>query len=156
MAEVITLNGLEEVERRLERIQNRRPLLDEIGQSLVSDYQLGFRQSVSPDGSRWLPLKIRKGQPLRDTGRLRNSIEYDADDDQVEVGTNIKYAKIHQFGGEVKPKKGQYLKFPGSNGRSVFVKKVVIPARPFLGIKPRQIRKINRALSAWAEKSLNG
>lgn len=54
-------------------------------------------------------------QPLLDTGRLRNSITSRYGGDYAEVGTNVVYAPIHQFGGKA--------------GRGVN-----IPARPFIGM----------------------
>lgn len=156
MSEQIELKGLDEINRRLANLKYRRPMLERIGQKLVSDFQLGFRQGVAPDGSKWLPLKIRKGQPLVDKGLLRRSITPSVTDDQLEIGTNLKYARLHQYGGVIKPKKGKYLKFAGRDGNPVFVKKVTIPARPFLGLEERQVKKINRALQVWVEKQLNG
>lgn len=104
-----------------------------IGAALVSNVQLGFKAGASPDGQAWAPLKIRKGQPLRDTGRLRSSINAQADDSGVTVGTNVDYAAVHQFGTTIKPKKqGGRLVFAGGSGGLIFAKQVTIPARPFM------------------------
>lgn len=54
---------------------------------------------------------------LQKSGRLRDSIIPKVSDDEVVVGTNMKYAAIHQFGGMA--------------GRG---RKVKIPARPFMPI----------------------
>lgn len=51
---------------------------------------------------KWLGIKHRQGRVLRDSGALQNSISERADDDTAEVGTNLVYAAIHQFGGEIK------------------------------------------------------
>lgn len=103
-----------------------------IGAALVSNVQLGFKSGASPGGQAWAPLKIRRGQPLRDTGRLRSSITASADGDGVTVGTNVNYAAVHQFGTVINPKKsGGRLVFAGPNG-PIFAKKVTIPARPFM------------------------
>ena len=60
-------------------------------------------------------------KPLLDTGRLRNSITYRLlGASGVEVGSNVAYAALHQFGGQA--------------GRG---KKVTIPARPFLATRER-------------------
>jgi len=48
-------------------------------------------------------MQRRKGTAnvLLDTGVLRNSINRRAFPDRVEIGTNVKYARIHQLGGTV-------------------------------------------------------
>ena len=44
--------------------------------------------------------RLNSDNILTDSGRLRNSITYRADSGGVQVGTNAKYAAIHQFGGK--------------------------------------------------------
>jgi len=46
---------------------------------------------------------------------------------------NTKYARIHEFGGTIKPKRGEFLVFqPAGAGHLVMVREVKIPARkPF-------------------------
>lgn len=112
--------------------QDLTPLHQAIGAGVLSLVQLGFKVSQSPQGSAWQALLIRQGQPLRDTGRLRNSLTVQATATGANVGTNTKYAAIHQFGGVIKPKNGPYLIFPTGGGRFARVKQVTIPARPFL------------------------
>jgi len=75
------------------------------------------------------------GQPLRDTGALQRSISSSATADHVAVGTNLKYARIHQFGGVIRPKNKKMLAFPGPTGAIVFAKKVTIPARPYMPLR---------------------
>lgn len=65
-------------------------------------------------------------QPLRDTGRLANSITSRATNDYAEVGTNVVYAKTHQFGA----RQGQY----GRTKRGAPIPWGNVPARPFLGL----------------------
>lgn len=112
------------------------PLHARIGAALVSQVQLGFKAGQSPYAQAWKPLKLRQGQPLRDTGRLRNSITSLPDQSGVTVGTNLIYAAVHQFGATIKPKKpGGRLVFEGPNG-TIFAKQVTIPARPFMPLTP--------------------
>ncbi|MCX6022999.1 MAG: HK97 gp10 family phage protein [Chloroflexi bacterium] len=86
------------------------------------------------------------------TGNLRRSIHVgepwrSGDTVSVEVGTDLEYAAIHEYGGVVTPKNGKVLawvtrgKRPTSaagwkkarkEGRVAFAKKVHIPARPYL------------------------
>lgn len=98
----------------LHMTDNLTPVMKGIGRVLKSNVQLGFKLSRSPAGAPWKPLKVRKGKPLRDTGILRNSIDYSAGKTEVEIGTNVDYAPYHQFG--TKSKLGNPH----------------IPARPFL------------------------
>ena len=132
-----------------------RPLMERIGRVMKTDIQMNFRQSKGPDGTPWAPLKIRQGQPLKDTGRLFNSITYAVSDDEVEIGTNVLYAPVHQSGAVIKPKRGKFLVFPGPQG-PIFARKVTIPARPFIGLTERQEKKINGAINDWIWEVVNG
>lgn len=49
----------------------------------------------------------------------------------IEVGTNIVYAAIHEFGGEIRPKTAKYLRFK-IGGKTIFTKLVRMPKRPYL------------------------
>lgn len=108
-----------------------RPVMQVIGRKISSKVKLGFRAGKAPAGQRWKPLRFRQGQPLRDTGRLQASITAQVGDNYVDIGTNVKYGPIHQFGGTIVPKKAKRLVFKGPHGL-VFAKKVTVPARPFL------------------------
>lgn len=57
------------------------------------------------------------------------------------VGSNLKYARIHELGGVIKPVRAEYLCFV-INGEFVMTKEVHIPPRPYLKpgveeLKPR-------------------
>jgi len=112
-----------------------KPIYTTIGRVLVNRIRLCFKLGIDPWGSPWAALKIRKGQPLRDTGRLNRSIVANPDKDGVTVGTNVKHARVHQFGATIVPVKAKHLVFPGPNGRMIFAKEVVVPARPFMPLK---------------------
>lgn len=104
-----------------------------IGARLITKIRLCFKLGIDPWGSPWLALKLRKGNPLRDTGRLGASVTAKADDTGVSIGTNLIQAPVHQFGATIVPVKAKRLVFPGPGGKGlIFAKKVVIPARPFL------------------------
>jgi len=113
------------------------PVMDEIGAMLVAATLDRFERGVAPNGTPWKPsgrAQREGGQTLVDSARLRDSITHDFDARSVTVGTNVVYAAIHQLGGTIRPKSGQFLKFPGPDGAPVFARQVEIPARPFLGI----------------------
>jgi phage virion morphogenesis protein len=129
--------AVREIERRGGDLS---PLMDRIGQALVSSTMERFETEQAPDGARWAPsLRARTegGKTLTKSAVLRGSITHIFRGDQVEVGTNVLYAGIHQEGGTIRPKRSGRLTFrlPGGLGfRSVA--QVVIPARPFLGVSP--------------------
>ena len=135
--------------------QHRRPLFSRIGRAMLTDIKMNFRREHAPDGTPWAPLKIRTGKILSDTGRLKNSFSHKAGDDEVEVGTNVLYAALQNFGGTIRPKKAKALAFPGKNGTTIFAKKVTIPARPFIGIEQRQVNKIHQVIDKWVQDMAN-
>lgn len=114
------------------------PLYERIGAAMVTQVQLGFKAGQSPWGLPWQPLKRRSGQPLRDTGLLNRSVGKSVDATGVTIGTNLAYARIHQFGGGpvkahtrlVKQAFGRKLKFPV--WANVKAHDANIPPRPFL------------------------
>ena len=119
------------------RADDPRPALAEAGAALVTRIQLGFRDSQTPWGTPWAALELRDGKPLRDTGRLGNSITYRViGKTGFEVGTTIPYAPTHQYGATIRPKKGPRLVFrPRGFKHPIFARQVTIPARPFLPIR---------------------
>ena len=105
--------------RRLERA-NTQPLMDEIGDFILSETLINFDLEQTPEGEDWTPsqrAKSQGGKTLQDSGRLRDSYVYDAQRDQVEIGSNTIYSLIHHAGGKA--------------GRN---QSVELPARPALGI----------------------
>jgi phage gpG-like protein len=65
---------------------------------------------------------------------LRGSLRVEATAEEVTIGTDRKYALIHQVGGVITAKAGGALRFKGSNGKWVTVKQVTMPARPYLPV----------------------
>ena len=111
-----------EVREALQKLQlgmtNLKPVMEEIGALLLAVTQLRFREQHGPDGRPWKPSHRamgqggnrsrkdgdRRGDTLRNTGRLHDSITYQADDRSVVIGTNVVYAAVMQFGA----KKGEF------------------------------------------------
>jgi phage gpG-like protein len=127
--------------RKLQELIDRgadlTPVYGTIGRVLVNRIRLGFKMGTSPYGNAWAKLKIRRGEPLRDTGRLQRSITARADASGVVIGTNLKQAPVHQFGATINAQPGRRLVFPGPGGRLIFAKRVTIPARPFMPLVSR-------------------
>jgi len=56
-----------------------------------------------------------QGQTLLDTGRLMNSLTYQLEGRRmIKIGSNLPYAKVHQFGATIKPKKAKTLCIPAT------------------------------------------
>lgn len=104
------------------------PALKQIKLLLFASIRDNFDGSHGPDGTNWKPLANNRprnqgrgqGKPLLDKGTLRASMTTTGGKGHVEnvgplsleVGTNLEYAALHQFGGVVKPKKAKMLALP--------------------------------------------
>lgn len=111
-------------------LADHQAILADIGEALVSSTIQHFVEGKGPDGEDWKPSERSArdgGKPLSNTGRLRQSIDYATAPDSVTVGTNVLYGRIHQVGGEIRPKHKKALKVGGR-----LVSKVTMPARPYL------------------------
>lgn len=136
------------------KMGDTQDLMDSIGEALVSSTLQRFRDEKDPDGKKWKTsarAAASGGTTLSDTGQLQKSIEYAATSNRVMVGSNKEYARIHQLGGTVRPKKGKFLKFRGLDGEDVFVKEVTIPARPYLGISDDDREEIVATMTDFLE-----
>ena len=116
-------------------------IMDRIGRYLVASTHRRFERERAPDGTPWLKsarVIAEGGQTLTDTGRLRGSIAYVLTDGGrgVEVGTNVVYAAIHQFGGRA--------------GRR---RRARIPARPYLGVDEHDRDTILRIVAQAIERA---
>lgn len=61
-----------------------------------------FRRSENPYGEKWADINHRRGQPLIDTGMLRNSITGEVRGLSIVLGSPLEYADTHQNGISVK------------------------------------------------------
>ncbi len=127
--------------------ESPRPIFDAIGQYGESSTRLRFKKGVGPDGARWKPsarVRAGGGQTLVQKGQhggLLGSITHRADDSSAEWGSNKVYAGIHQLGGEIRPRTAKSLRFQIA-GRWVSTQRVVMPARPYLGVNADDGREI--------------
>jgi phage virion morphogenesis protein len=96
---------LRPLERRVLRLM-RFPFRDvhaEMGNALRNLTLDRFKGQRGPDGAAWEKSKAAqkaRRKTLQKSRVLHNSIHVNADDDGFEVGTDVVYAAIHQFGGE--------------------------------------------------------
>ncbi|WP_216640761.1 phage virion morphogenesis protein, partial [Thermus scotoductus] len=90
------------------------------------------RGGISAAAQRRVALR----KPLVVTARLKNSISWKVAGSRIYVGTNLEYARIHQFGGYA--------------GRG---RKVYIPARPFLGLTEEDREEAKALLLEWMKEA---
>lgn len=132
-----------------------RPLMLQIGEYLVRSTQDRFDAQESPEGQRWQSVdpvtwalkRIKK--ILTESSGLRDSVVYQANDDNVVWGSNVIYSRIHQLGGrtrahDIRAKSGKGLMFPGLSHpvKVVHHPGSIIPARPYLGISTTDVGEI--------------
>lgn len=156
-------------------------LLPRLGEYLQTSTEDRFKTQTGPDGAAWAPLKKRYAKRkkynadkvLTLRGYLRGGIRYQLDGpDAVQVGTNIRYGAIHQFGGAIDmPERTATVRYRSTAGKILFVNKrqkknvtqknvtigahqVKIPARPYLGISDADDARILQILQEWQEEQL--
>lgn len=110
-----------------------------------------FENSEDPEGNRWrnsIRANTEGGKTLVQSAGLKNSIAVRATAKGFAVGTNKKYAAIHQFGGTIraKSKKGLIFKI---NGKFARKQEVEIPARPFLGISDSDKKEVKSTMDEY-------
>jgi phage gpG-like protein len=115
--------------------------------SLIRD---GFAASEDPYGKPWEPIKLRAGQPLRDSGGLQASWHpSDVSESGFRVSSGKAYAKFHQQGtglygphkARIVPVKAKALNVPGLGPRASVAgspKRRMVPDR---GRLPRKWRE---------------
>ena len=133
---------LTKVLNRLENVDFAK-LHENIGEVLISTTHERFRNGRTPNGSKWKRGLKGTGQTLVQSRLLRNSVTKRFSREGVEVGTNVKYARIHQKGGTIRAKKAKFLRFKVGS-RWAMKKSVKIPARPFIGISADDNQEIMR------------
>ncbi|WP_299392768.1 phage virion morphogenesis protein [uncultured Desulfovibrio sp.] len=132
------------------KLGNTQALMESVGDVLVSGTRQRFSDEEDPKGRKWLRsgrAAESGGQTLTDTGRLRDSIEYAATTNKVMVGSNLVYARIHQEGGTITPRKAKKLVFTGRGGKKAAVDKVIIPARPYLGVSGQDLEEVRATMA---------
>lgn len=157
-----------ELDRALARLaasfKDMTPIMRAIGGTLEASTEKNFDDEGARIGAKWKPSQralrqgvftpansatgrrasYRRGETLRDTGRLVASISAggaghvsEVTPQSVFVGTNVEYAAIHQFGGKA--------------GRG---RKVTIPARPFFGLNQQDEQDIADKIAEMLDDSM--
>lgn len=84
------------------RIADDKPLLERFGRRMT-EHSIPQNFTAGGRPERWAEVR-RAGQPLLSSARLRNSIRAEAARHRLRVGTNVRYARVHQEGGTISAK----------------------------------------------------
>lgn len=176
-------NKLDKVIQNMKK-PDARPLMQKIGVIIQRSTIQNFEKETAPDGTPWKSLSFitkmlrRQGSKkyskvpkiLQDTGRLKNSLTTQAvqkiNETSIEYGTNLNYAKTHQYGGKstitvIRKKNqritsgknaGKYRKRYTGKGQSIataYTKEITVPARPILGLKEADKERIKKETGVW-------
>jgi phage virion morphogenesis protein len=119
----------------LDRGVNTRPLMQKLVQQLHFTVDENFEKEGRP--RRWRPLSIKYAawkrrnryspKILEKSGALRRSLTEKYTNTEAIVGTNVKYAAVHQFGSTKKN----------------------IPARPFMKVTPQDISNFTNIVKQY-------
>lgn len=149
-----------------ERLRDLRPVLREIGEivraSVLRNFEVGGRPRRWKRSRR---AERQAGQTLVDSGRLRQSIATARPritDRSLTIGTNVKYAAVHQFGARKGSFGARLVRVRSHTRRSrrgvVYVKahrryQILpwgdIPARPFMVLQKADVDDIREAVLAY-------
>lgn len=155
--EIRDISARQGLTRLKDGLGHPRPLLQGVGEFLKTDAQERIRAGgPAPDGTAWKPLQpltlaLKKGKGiLREGGYLLDSITWQLDEEgEVAVGSRMIYARIHQFGGVIKPRHGKALRIRGLASPRA---SVTIPARPYLGISAAGRTILEKKILLWLRK----
>ena len=130
--------------RLSENFKDLTELMDALGAEIEDQTVERFTTNIAPDDSPWLPSRRVEqaggaAKTLVDRAHLRDSITRESNTRSTEIGSNIVYAAIHQFGGEA--------------GRGQSVK---LPARPYLGISEDNERELGLIVRDYYELAFGG
>lgn len=157
-------------------------LMPRLGEYLQASTQKRFKTQTAPDGTAWRPLqpsyarrkKYAKDKVLTLRGYLRSGIHFQITGPaEVEVGSNTKYAAIHQLGGAIQiPARQATVRYRSVAGRVLFAGRkhkraterqvtipahqVNIPARQFLGINSADDQEIRGIVLEWVVRRSSG
>ena len=109
----VELKGWERLKKALTRFAEKfdREINDAIGGYIVSktQYRIDNNLITPPTGKFTRSLKEGKKLTLKDSGMLYGSLTYQLEGNRIiKIGSRgVPYAKVHQFGATIKPKKAQ-------------------------------------------------
>lgn len=149
--------ALQGLHRTAENLKHGKKLYGMLGEALRTIHKDRFeKEQKSPEGEKWQPLSPQYQAEKRKNankilvrdGNLKNLLRYQANDKSVVFGSDRKYARLHQYGGTIKPKKAKVLKI-GEHG---FARKATIPARPWLGLSKQNEKYLLKKTEGFLQK----
>lgn len=157
--------------------KQRHDLMTALAGTMLDAVEENFQQEGRPKWMGWSPAYAKKragGKILQKKGRLAASIRAAITNDEATVGTNVRYGRIHNEGGEIKRKaRTTNLHFKQYKNGSVsrqFVKKrnsnfvqsatigahtIKMPARPFLQLTSDDIRELENTGTRYFESVID-
>ncbi len=141
------------------RLAKPRQALKECGLVLLRSVAKNFASGGRP--VRWKPsgrARRQGGVTLTDTARLKKSMTMEVTEKRLAVGTNVKYARIHQLGGRIDKNvtvRTHWRRMVQAFGRPIPPRsqmvaahsrhvRFMVPARPFLMIQDEDWRMFGR------------
>ncbi len=141
------IEGLDALLRKLGEM-GKAAASQAVGDALTAGAQLIVNEAKlrAPVKTGTLKRYLHSSKPTRKSGRW-----------EVQVGTNLRYAAIHEYGGIIKAKNKPFLVFK-IDGKLIFTKSVQIPARPYLrpafdSQKDAAITEVGEALAELVRQS---
>lgn len=144
---------------KMARPEFKKGLVKAVAEAARGEIDESFASERAPQGHPWKRSRraeAQSGQTLSASGRLRRSFTYAVGANGFSVGTNVRYARVHQYGGLIRPKRKKALRFKLGK-QFVTVKSVRLPARPFVpepGLSPRWERAFVEAIESYLDEEL--
>jgi phage virion morphogenesis protein len=157
--------------------KQRHDLMTALAGTMQDAVEENFQQEGRPKWLGWSPAYAKKrvgGKILQKTGRLAASIRAAITNDEATVGTNVRYARIHNEGGDIRHEaRTTSLHFKQYKNGSVsrqFVKKrnsnfvqsatigahtVKMPARPFLQLTGEDVKELENTAARYFESVID-
>ncbi|KNC89700.1 phage virion morphogenesis protein [Trabulsiella odontotermitis] len=157
--------------------KDRHDLMTALAGTMLDAVEENFQQQGRPKWLGWSPAYAKKrgsGQILQKTGRLAASIRAAISNNEATVGTNVRYARIHNEGGEIRHAARttdlHYKQYKNGSVSRQFVKKrnsnfvqsatigahtVKMPARPFLQLTGDDIEELENTAKRYFERVID-
>lgn len=144
------ISSINRLEARLQKLSevDYDDLKDNLGSEAESQVRRRLSdEKESPEGEPWAEwsssyAETRHGghSLLEGEGDLIDSIEHQVNGDEIEVGSNLVYAAIQNFGAD----KGEFNGSPWGD----------IPARPWLGFSDENLADLEALTDDWVDMQL--
>jgi len=146
-----------EAQKRLqdmrEKLGDTTPLMRRVGGIMLNSAKTNFLQGGRPKWVVSARAEREGGITLQKSGVLMRSVHSEVGRNFAIVGTNIKYAAIHQFGGLIRRKQVASIDdFRPFDGRPTKLRTYAVgemPARPFLRLTEVEDKNIEKAAVAF-------